>query len=413
MQWVDINGWTRKLVVTLGLSVLAGSAQMASAEGIYGPGVSDTDIKIGNTMPYSGPISNVSTIGRTEAAYFKMLNERGGVNGRKITFISLDDAYSPPKTMQKVRKLVEQEHVLAIFGIIGTPTAAAVQRYLNELEVPQLFIQSGAAHFADPERFPWTMPITPGYADEARVYAKYLLENKPQAKIGILYQRDESGRAYLNGLEDGLGDLAAKMVVMESTYDPLDSDVDSQILSLQDSGADVLVTVAIPRIVAQAIRKIYDVGWRPLHITAYPGASIPTVLKPAGLEKSVGLISAAWSLTPGDPRWKNDPDYQTYLAFMKQYYPGGEPNDVLNFYAYSWAYTLAHVLEQCGDDLTRQNLMYQATHMKDFRAPGLLPGISFNTSPTDYRPIEQFVLQRFDGENWVPISGIIDVRATN
>jgi ABC-type branched-subunit amino acid transport system substrate-binding protein len=413
MQWVDINGWARKIVVTLGLSVLAGAPQIAAGERINGPGVSDTEIKIGNTMPYSGPISNVSTIGRTEAAYFILLNESGGVYGRKITFISLDDAYSPPKTVQKVRKLVEQEQVLAIFGIIGTPTAAAVQRYLNELEVPQLFIQSGAARFADPERFPWTMPITPGYADEARVYAGYILGNKPQAKIGVLYQNDGFGRAYLSGLREGLGDRATEMIVMEAAYDPMDAAVDSQIMSLQDSGADVLVTVAISRITAQAIRKVYDIDWRPLHITAYPGASIPTVLKPAGLEKSVGLISAAWSITPGDPRWKNDPDYQTYLAFMERYYPGGEPNDVLNFYAYSWAYTLAHVLEQCGDDLTRQNLMYQATHMRGFRAPGLLPGITFNTSPTDYRPIEQFVLHRFDGGKWVPISGIIGVSATN
>jgi ABC-type branched-subunit amino acid transport system substrate-binding protein len=315
--------------------------------------------------------------------------------------------------VQKVRKLVEQEQVLAIFGIIGTPTAAAVQHYLNELEVPQLFIQSGAARFADPERFPWTMPITPGYADEARVYAGYILENKPQAKIGVLYQNDGFGRAYLSGLREGLGDRAAEMIVMEAAYNPMDATVDSQIVSLQDSGADVLVTVAISRITAEAIRKVYDIGWRPLHITAYPGASIPTVLKPAGPDKSVGLISAAWSITPGDPRWQNNPDYQTYLAFMKQYYPGGEPSDVLNFYAYSWAYTLAHVLEQCGDDLTRQNLMYQATHMRGFRAPGLLPGITFNTSPTDYRPIEQFVLHRFDGEKWVPISGIIGVSATN
>ncbi|HEV2546229.1 MAG TPA: ABC transporter substrate-binding protein [Stellaceae bacterium] len=413
MQWVDINGWARKIGVTLGLTVLAGSAQLAAAERIYGPGVSDTEIKIGNTMPYSGPNSNVGSIGRTEAAYFEMLNEHGGVNGRKVTFISLDDAYSPPKTLEQVRKLVEQEHVLAIFGIIGTATSTAVQRYLNQLEVPQLFVQSGAARFAEPERFPWTMPITPGYADEARVYAKYIADTKPQAKIGVLYQRDGYGRAYLSGFEDGLGDSAAKMIVMEATYDAMDPTIESQVIALQASGADVLFTAAIPRIVAQVIRKVYDIGWRPLHITAYPGASIPTVLKPAGLEKSVGLISAAWSITPGDPRWKNDLDYQTYLAFMEQYYPGGEPDDVLNFYAYSWAYTLAHVLEQCGDDLTRQNLMYQATHMTKFRAPGLLPGISFNTSPTDYRPIEQFVLHRFDGEKWVPISGVIGVSVTN
>jgi branched-chain amino acid transport system substrate-binding protein len=398
----------------IALLIAGGCAMSASAmEKTYGPGVTDTEIKIGNTMPYSGPISNVGTIGRTEAAYFRMLNEQGGVNGRKITFISLDDAYSPPKTLEQVRRLVEQEQVLAIFGIIGTATGSVVQRYLNELEVPQLFGQSGAARFADPERYPWTLPVTPGYADEARVYAKYILDNKPEAKIGVLYQQDGYGRSYLSGLKEGLGDRAAKMIVMEATYDVMAPTVESQIVSLQAAGADVLFTVAIPRIVAQTIRKAYDIGWRPLHITAYPGASIPTVLKPAGLEKSVGLISAAWSITPGDPRWENDPDYQGYLAFMKQYYPGGASNDVLNFSGYAWAYTLAHILERCGDDLTRPNLMYEATHMKDFHVPGLLPGITFNTNPADYRPIEQFVLQRFDGENWVPISGIIDARAMN
>ena len=398
----------------LSLVLAIAAAYPASAtEKRYGPGVSDTEIKIGNTMPYSGPISNVGTIGRAEAAYFQMLNEHGGVNGRKITFISLDDGYSPPKTKEQVRKLVEEEQVLAIFGIIGTSTSAAVQRYLNELEVPQLFVQSGAARFAEPERFPWTMPITPGYTDEGRVYGRYILEHKPNAKIGVLYQHDGYGRAYLDGLAAGLGDAFAKMVVMEATYDPMDATVDSQLASLQESGADVLFTVAIPRIVAQAIRKIHDIGWRPLHIAASTAASIPTVLKPAGLEKSVGLISAAWSITPGDPHWKNDPEYQAYLAFMRQYYPRGEPNDVINLHAYSWASTIAHVLQRCGDDLTRQNLMFQATHIENFRAPGLLPGISFNTSPDDYRPIQQFVLQQFDGEKWVPISGIVDVSATH
>jgi branched-chain amino acid transport system substrate-binding protein len=398
----------------MALLIAAGCAMSANAmEKTYGPGVTDTEIKIGNTMPYSGPIANVGTIGRTEAAYFRMLNDHGGVNGRKINFISLDDAYSPPKTLEQVRKLVEKEHVLAIFGIIGTATSSVVQRYLNELEVPQLFGQSGAARFADPERFPWTLPVTPGYADEARVYAKYILDTKPEARIGVLYQRDAYGRSYLAGFKEGLGDRAAKMITLEATYEVMDPTVESQIVSLQASGADVVFTVAIPRIVAQTIRTIYDIGWKPLHITAYPGASIPIVLKPAGLEKSVGLISAAWSITPGDPRWENNPDYQAYLTFMKQYYPGGALNDVLNFSGYAWGYTLANVLERCGDDLTRPNLMYQATHMKDFHAPGLLPGITFNTSPADYRPIEQFILQRFDGEKWLPISDIIDARTIN
>jgi ABC-type branched-subunit amino acid transport system substrate-binding protein len=403
----------RSLAVVALAGALACASTAASAEKKYGPGVSDTEIKIGNTMPYSGPLSNVGTIGRTEAAYFQMVNEHGGVNGRKIDFVSLDDAYSPPKIVEQVRRLVEEDRVLAVFGIIGTPTAAAVQRYLNEHKVPELFIQSGAPRFADPQRYPWTMSIAPGYADEARVYAKYILDAKPEGKIGVLYQNDDFGRAYLGGLREGLGDRAAKMIAMEASYEASDPTVDSQIISLQASGADVLFTAAIPRMEVQAIRKIYDIGWKPLHVTYFGTASIPTVLKPAGLEKSVGLISANWAMTPGDPRWEHHADYQAYLAFMKQYYAAGDPNDIFNFAGYSWAYSLAHVLEQCGDDLTRENLMYQATHMKDFHAPNLLPGIAFNTSPTDYRPVKQFVVHRFDGQQWVPITGVIDVSATN
>jgi branched-chain amino acid transport system substrate-binding protein len=364
-------------------------------------------------MPYSGPLSNVGTQGRAEAAYFKMLNERGGVNGRKITFISFDDAYSPPKTVERVRELVEQEQVLAIFGIIGTPTSASVQRYLNERKVPQLFIQSGAPRFADPKEYPWTMPITPGYDDEARVDARYVLETKPEAKVGVLYQNDDFGKAYLAGFKQGLGDRAAKMIVLAASYESTDTTVNSQIVTLQASGADVLFTAAIPKMAVQTIRKVYEIGWKPLHVMFFGGRSIPTVLKPAGLEKSVGLISAVWDMTPGDPRWEKDPDYQAYLAFMKQYYTAGDPNDVLNFTAYSWAYTLGYVLEQCGDDLTRENLMYHASHMKGFHAPGLLPGITFNTSPTDYRPVKQFIMHRFDGQQWVPISKIVEISAVH
>jgi ABC-type branched-subunit amino acid transport system substrate-binding protein len=403
----------RKLALTLGLVILAGSVtpQTASSEKKYSPGVSDTEIKIGNTMPYSGPLSTAATIGRAEAAYFQMLNEHGGINGRKITFISLDDAYSPPKTVEQVRKLVEQEHVLAVFGIIGTPTAAAVQRYLNERQVPELFIQSGAPRFADPQHYPWTMSIAPGYVDEALAYAKYILKAKPEGKIGVLFQNDDFGRAYRDGLKQGLGDRAAKMIVMEAAYESTDPTIDSQIVSLQGSGADVLLTAAIPRMAAQSIRKVYDIGWKPLHMVIFAAANIPVVLKPAGLEKSVGLVSVRWGMQPGDPRWEHHPDYEAYLGFMKQYYSGGDPNDPSNFTAYGWAYTLARVLEQCGDDLTRENLMYQASHVKDFHAPGLLPGIAINTSPTDYRPIKQFILHRFDGKTWVPFGDVVEVSA--
>jgi branched-chain amino acid transport system substrate-binding protein len=393
------------------LGSLAIAVNSATAQKRYDSGASDTEIKIGNTMPYSGPLSNVGTQGRAEAAYFQMRNEHGGVNGRKITFISLDDAYNPAKIFEQVRKLVEQEHVLAVFGIIGTPTSAAVQRYLNTNKVPQIFAQSGASRFADPQHYPWTMSISPGYVDEARVYAKYILETRPQAKVGILYQNDDSGKSYLTGLKLGLDGRAANIV--EATYEATDPTIATQIVSLQAAGVDVLLTAAIPKVLAQVIRKVYELGWKPLHIISFAGQSIPTVLEPAGLEKSIGLISAAWTIMPGDPRWEHDPDSQVYRAFMKGYYPGGDPNDVLNFSGYAWAYTLAHVLERCGDVLTRENLMYQATHMKNFHVPGLLPGITFNTTPTDYRPIKQFVLHRFDGHTWVPISDIIDVTAMN
>jgi branched-chain amino acid transport system substrate-binding protein len=392
---------------------LAIAVSSATPQKRYGPGVSDTEIKIGNTMPYSGPASTAATIGHAEAAYFQMLNEHGGVNGRQITFISLDDAYSPPKTVEQVRKLVEQEQVLAVFGIIGTPPAAAVQRYLNQRQVPELFIQSGAPRFDDPQHYPWTISIAPGYVDEARAYAKYILEAKPEGKIGVLYQNDDLGRAYLDGLKKGLGDRAAKMIVMQAAYESTDPTVDSQIVSLQASGANVLFTAAIPRMISQTIRKVHEISWKPLHVVLFAGTNIPMVLKPAGLEKSVGLISAAWVMQPGDPRWEHHPDYEAYLAFMKQHYPRGDTNNPSNFAAYGWAYTLAHVLDQCGGDLTRENLMYQASHMKDFHFPGLLPGIAINTSPTDYRPIKQFILHRFDGQTWVPLGGVIDVSATN
>jgi len=308
-----------------------------------------------------------------------------------------------------VRKLVEQEKVLLVFGIIGTPTSAAVEPYLNEQKVPQLFIQSGAPRFADPQRYPWTMPISPGYADEARVYAKYLLETKPEAKIGVLYQNDDFGKAYLGGLKDGLGDRAAKMIVMEASYEATDPTVDSQIVSLQASGADVLLSAAIPKQAAQTIRKVYDIGWKPTHLMASVEASIPTILVPAGVEKAIGGISALSAKTPGDPRWEHDPDYQAYLAFMKKHYPDGDPLDVINLAGYSWAYTLGEVLKQCGDDLTRENVMYHASHLKDLHMPVLLPGVALNTSPTDYRPIKQFILHRFDGQQWVPFGDVVQI----
>ena len=397
-------------VMALGLAFWCAPTS-AIAQKAYGPGVSDTEIKIGQTVPYSGPVSAAGTIGRTELAYLQMVNAHGGVNGRKITLFSLDDGYSPPKTVEQVRRLVERDDVFAIFNIIGTPTSAAVQPYLNAHKVPQLFVQSGASRFADPEHYPWTISIYSSYRAEARVYAQYVLATKPDAKVGVLYQNDDFGKDYLEGFKEGLGDRAAAMIVARASYEANDPTIDSQIITLQASGADVLLDASSFKFAAQAIRRAYDMGWKPLHFLNSPTTSIPSTLKPAGLEKSIGIISARYAKVPGDPQWENDPDYQAYLAFMKEYYPAGDRDDQTNFAGYSWAYALVYVLEKCGDDLTRENLMYQATHLKDVRIPMLLPGITLNSSPSDYRSIKQFVMHRFDGERWVMIGDVMEASA--
>jgi branched-chain amino acid transport system substrate-binding protein len=387
------------------------SASPATAQKAYGPGVSDAEIKIGQTIPYSGPISAAGTIGRAELAYFQMINEAGGINGRRVKLISLDDGYSPPKTVEQVRRLVEQDNVLAIFNIIGTPTSAAVQRYLNDRNVPQLFIQSGASRFADPEHYPWTISIYSSYRAEAGIYAQYVLATKPDAKVAVLYQNDDFGKDYLAGFKEGLGDRAAAMIVAEASYEANDPTVESQVTQLQASGANVLLDASTFKFAAQTIRKSYDIGWKPLHFLATPTSSIPSTLKPAGLEKAVGLITARYAKSPGDPQWEHDPEYQAYLAFMARYYPAGDVLDQTNFAGYSWAYALAYVLKACGDDLTRENLMRQATHLQGVRIPMLLPGITLNTSPTDYRPIKQFILHRFDGTQWVRFGDVMTASA--
>jgi branched-chain amino acid transport system substrate-binding protein len=384
----------------------------AVAQKKYGPGVSDTEIKIGQTMPYSGPLSTAGTIGRTELAYVKMINEHGGVNGRKITLISHDDGYNPAKTIEQVRELVEQEHVLAIFSIVGTPTNAAVQRYLNDHKVPQLFAQSGGSRFDDPEHFPWTVAIPPGYRAEGSIYGQYLLSVKPDAKVGALHQDDDFGNDFFAGFKEGLGKRASTMVVRELTYAATDATVDSQIVSMQSAGTDAFLDATIAKFGAQAIRKAYDIGWKPLYFISNVATSIPTVLKPAGLDKSIGLISALYYKVPGDPRWADDPEYQAYLAFMKKYYPTGDPDDGTNIVGYAWAHALEYVLQKCGDNLSRENLMFQATHLQSVRVPMLLPGITLNTSPTEYRAVKQFILHRFDGKQWVPITGIMQVSAS-
>ena len=383
------------------------SFSIASAEKKYGPGASDTEIKIGQTMPYSGPASAYGTIGKSEAAYFQMINERGGINGRKINFISLDDGYSPPRTVEQTRKLVEEEQVLFVFSNLGTPPNTAIHRYMNAKQVPQLFVATGATKWGDPKNFPWTMGWQPTYHLETRIYAKYLLQTKPDAKVGILYQNDDYGKDYYRGFKEGLGDKAASMIVKEVTYEVTDPTVDSQIVDLKGSGADTFINITTPKFAAQAVRKTYDIGWKPLQFLNNVSSSIAAVLTPAGLEKAVDIISTAYMKDVVDPQWKDDAGVKEYLAFMKKYYPDGDPNDYSNVYGYTNAQTLSQTLKQCGDDLTRENVMRQGANLKDLELPMLLPGIKINTNATDFYPIEQEQLVKFNGKRWVRFGAIL------
>ena len=366
----------------------------------YGPGVTDTEIKIGNTCFYSGPASSYGTIGRAMAAYYKMVNDQGGVNGRKIDFISYDDAYSPPKTVEMTRKLVEQDKVFLDAGPLGTPTNSAIWHYMNEHKVPQLFVSTGATKWDDPKGHPWTIGWQPNYQSEGRIYAAYILKEKPDGKIGVLYQDDDFGKDYLKGVTDGLGDKAKSMIVVAASYETTDPTVDSQILSMKAAGCDVFVNTAIPKFAAQSIRKAAEIEWKPLHILSSVGNSVSSVLKPAGLENSKDLISDFYLKDPTDPQWKDDPGYKWWSAFMDQYYPSGDKTDIFNVYGPSNAATVVQVLKQCGDELTRENVMKQAASLHDFRVPMLLPGITINTSPTDFAPVKQVQMARFDGERW-------------
>jgi branched-chain amino acid transport system substrate-binding protein len=384
----------------------------AAAQKKYDPGASDTEIKIGNIMPYSGPLSAYALIGRTEAAFFRKLNDEGGINGRKISFISYDDAFSPPKTVEQARKLVESDEVLLIFQSLGTPTNNAIQKYLDQKKVPQLFVATGATKFGDPKNFPWTMGWQPTYQTEGRIYARYILQNLPQARIGILFQNDDSGRDYLKGLKDGLGEDAAKrMIVAELPYDPSDPTVDSQVVSLKTLGADVFFNEASPKFAAQAIRKAAEIGWKPTLFLASISNSVGSVLRPAGLENAKGILSTNYLKDPTDPAWKDDPAIKEWSAFMDKYFPEGDKTSTFTVYAYLLAQTMVQVLKQCGDELTRANVMRQATNLKDFELGLLLPGIKINTSPTDYFPIEQMQMSRFNGQHGelfgTPIGGEI------
>jgi branched-chain amino acid transport system substrate-binding protein len=382
-------------------------APAAQAQKRYGPGASDTEIKIGQTMPYSGPASAYGTIGKSEAAYLRMINDRGGINGRKLNLISLDDGYSPPRTVEQIRKLVEDEQVLFTFQTLGTPSNTAIQKYMNARKVPHLFVATGATKWGDPQHFPWTIGWQPTYQHESHIYAKYILQNRPNAKIAVLYQNDDYGKDYLKGFKDGLGSQGSKLIVAEASYEVTDPTVDSQMVALKASGADVLFDITTPKFAAQAIRKVHDIGWRPLHFLNVVSTSVAAVLQPAGLDKSVGLVSVAYFKDPTDPAWKDDKEVNDYLAFMKKYYPEGNPADGFNAYGYAVAQTLVQTLKQCGDDLTRENIMRQAANLKDVEVPMLLPGIRINTSQSDFYPIEQVQLIRFDGKTWVRFGDIV------
>ena len=363
-------------------------------------GVTDTEIKIGNTMPYSGPASSYGAIGKAEAAYFAMINDQGGINGRKINFISRDDGYSPPKTVEQVRQLVEQDQVLALFQTLGTPPNIAIQGYLNDNKVPQLFVATGASKWNDPKHFPWTMGWQPSYPTEGRIYARYILKHLPGAKIAVLTQNDDFDKDFFTGLHDGLGDKADQLIVAALTYETTDATVDSQIVALRASGAEVLFTGAIPKFAAQAIRKVYDIGWKPTHFLASVANSVGNVMRPAGLEKSVGIISAAYVKDPTDPQWKDTPEYNEWLAWMKRYNTSGNVADIFTVYGYSAAQTMVAVLRQCGDNLTRENVMKQAASIHELKLPMLLPGITVTTGADDFAPIKQMQLEKFDGTTW-------------
>jgi branched-chain amino acid transport system substrate-binding protein len=370
----------------------------ALAQKHYDPGATDTEIKIGNINPYSGPASAYGTIGRTIAAYFTKVNAEGGINGRKVNFISYDDGYSPPKTVEQARKLVESDEVLLIFQSLGTAHNTAIERYMNAKGVPQLFVATGATKFGDPKNFPWTMGWQPNYQSEGRIYAKYLMEHQPNGKIGVLYQNDDYGKDYLKGIKDGLQGKIA--VVSEQAYEATDPTINSQIISLKTSGADVLFNVATPKFAAQAIRKVAELDWHPLHLLNNVSNSVGSVLQPAGLENAKDVLSTHYIKDPTDPTWKDDQNFKDWQAFMEKYFPDGDRTSSFTVYGYAAAHTMVHVLTQCGNDLTRANVMKQAASLKDLTNPMLLPGITINTSATDFFPIEQMRMMRFSGERW-------------
>ena len=404
----------RKLLIAAmaGGAVAFASTGSALAQKKYDEGASDTEIKIGNIMPYSGPASAYGVIGKTEQAYFNKINAEGGINGRKITFISYDDGYSPPKAVEQARKLVESDEVLLIFNSLGTPSNTAIQKYMNAKKVPQLFVATGATKWDEPKEFPWTMGWQPSYQSEARIYAKYLLKNKPDAKIAVLYQNDDFGKDYLKGLKDGLG-AKTSMIVAEEGYETSEPSMDGHIVKLKASGADVFISITTPKFAAQAIKKLAEMNWTPLHIVSNVSSSVGGVMKPAGFENSQGILSAHYGKDGADPQWDNDPGMKKFLDFLAKYYPEGNRLDGSVVYGYGVAQTMVKVLQMCGDDLTRANVMKQAASLKNFAPDTILPGITINTSPTDFAPIKQLQMERFKGEKWELFGDIISSDLSN
>jgi branched-chain amino acid transport system substrate-binding protein len=397
--------WVAASVVVTGL--LFGGASLAQGQAKYGPGASAKEIKLGQTMPYSGPASAYGTIGKVQQAYFKMINDQGGINGRMINLISVDDGYSPPRAVEQVRKLVEQDEVLALFQTLGTPSNSAIHKYVNAKKVPHLFLATGATKWNDPKNYPWTVGFNLSYQTEGEIYARWLLKNKPNAKIAILYQNDDYGKDVLKGVKDVLKGDKAKMIVAEATYEVSDPTVDSQILTLKASGADTFIDITTPKFAAQAVRKAFDSGWKPLHLLNNVGASVGSVLTPAGLDKSQDLITVQYYKDANDPQWKDDPAMLEWRGFMGRYYRDGDVKDASNIYGYIAAQAMVQVLKQCGNDLTRENVLKQAENLKNVKLPLLLPGVSLNTGPNDHAPVEQAQLARFKGTQWVLFGDVI------
>jgi len=404
---MPVFAYRTALASAAAFALLAASSGGALAQKKYDTGATDTEIKIGNIMPYSGPASAYGVIGKTEAAYFKKINDAGGINGRKINFISYDDGYSPPKTVEQARKLVESDEVLFIFNSLGTPPNTAIHKYMNAKKVPQLFVATGATKWNDPKDFPWTMGWQPSYQSEARIYAKYILREKPNAKIAVLYQNDDYGKDYLKGLKDGLGAKASSMIVAEESFETTEPTIDNHVVKLKSTGADIFFNVTTPKFAAQAIKKVAEIDWKPLHILNNVSASVGSVIKPAGFENAQGIVSAAYLKDVSDPQWENDAGMKEFLNFLAKDFPEGNKLDGSVEVGFAVAQTMVQVLKQCGDNLTRENIMKQAANLKDFRTEVLLPGIRINTSPTSFAPISSLQLMQFKGERWVLFGDVI------